>query len=682
MASTSSTSSSSSSASTISNGRYWGLASGLDVDSIVKGLLTDDQAKIDKANQKEQTLEWQQDAYRDIISKLNTFESSYLLFGSSTSMASSNMYNTYIADSGDSSILTATATADATGATQNVIIKQLATTATITGSQKVGKDITGTIAVNTNGLDNLKAQAATAEAANLADPSFNLNVDGTVATISFTSAELNSVGTTYSDMTALLNSKLSSAFGTVPNINADGTLAGGSSQKVTATTDGSGNLVITGASNYQSVISVSTSNSLYDGLVALGLKSGESNRLNTYAQTLGGLGLTTSGDGYVHTTINGTDIKLGTADTSVADAFSAINSSGAGVTISYNSITDLVNVTANQSGSAGKVDLTSTANQTQSFFTALKISTGTGPTYGNDAVVNINGNNYTRSTNNFTIDGVAYSLKATTDTAVSVSMETNTSSLKDGINKFISAYNDLIDAIYTQVGTKPDSSYPPLTDDKKENMTDTQIEKWEDKAKAGVLYNDGTLTSIADSMRNAFYDSVTTSDGKSVSIYDFGITTSDDTTNHGKLEIKPEDESKFEDALANKTSEIKDFFTKMSSTMFVLSPTQAQQSDQTTRYQTEGLADRLDDIIVRAAGSDGGSYGSLLTIAGAVDGTTQYKNTIYDELTDLNKQIATYKDQMTAKQERLYNEFTKLETYMEKANTQSSYLTSSLGGNS
>ena len=53
--------------SSISSIRLSGLATGMDTDAMVKSMLTADQEKIDKAQQKEQTVKWQQEIYREVM---------------------------------------------------------------------------------------------------------------------------------------------------------------------------------------------------------------------------------------------------------------------------------------------------------------------------------------------------------------------------------------------------------------------------------------------------------------------------------------------------------------------------------------------------------------------------------------------------------------------------------------
>ncbi|OAA83173.1 flagellar filament capping protein FliD [Clostridium ljungdahlii] len=63
--------------------RLTGLASGLDVDALVKKMMAADQAKLDKAKQDQQTTEWKQEAYQDIIKNIKDLQSSF--FDSSSS---------------------------------------------------------------------------------------------------------------------------------------------------------------------------------------------------------------------------------------------------------------------------------------------------------------------------------------------------------------------------------------------------------------------------------------------------------------------------------------------------------------------------------------------------------------------------------------------------------------------
>ena len=57
--------------------RITGMASGLDVDAMVKKMMAAEQTKIDKAKQAQQTVQWKQDAYQDIINNIKDIQNTY-----------------------------------------------------------------------------------------------------------------------------------------------------------------------------------------------------------------------------------------------------------------------------------------------------------------------------------------------------------------------------------------------------------------------------------------------------------------------------------------------------------------------------------------------------------------------------------------------------------------------------
>ena len=65
-----------------------GLASGLDTEGMIEGLVQSYQNKITSLSQKATKVEWKQDAYRSIIAKMNSFTSKYTSFSSSTNLSS------------------------------------------------------------------------------------------------------------------------------------------------------------------------------------------------------------------------------------------------------------------------------------------------------------------------------------------------------------------------------------------------------------------------------------------------------------------------------------------------------------------------------------------------------------------------------------------------------------------
>lgn len=652
--STSSASSTDSTAFTDSTGleHYYGLASGLDVDSIVKSMMTGDQNLIDVQEKKKQTLEWEQEAYQAITTSLRTFESTYLDLTSDSTMLSSNTYSEYTGVSGNSSLLSVSGTSSASPGTHTVDILQSATTAKITGNA-ISPPISGD--VNSNGAD-------------LGGTSFYVTADGVKKEITFSSGETS----------ASLNQKLADAFN-----NGDT-----SSCKVTASVDSNGYVTIQSGKDasgnpYQSLITVTSGTSSGgDALAKLGIDSGASNRVDIGSasstaaptlKTLFGSNITAGSDGSFTVTIDGTDVTLNTGD-NLAQTFNKINSADAGVKISYNSLSDTVNVSSTIGGAAGGISLSDSVG----FFDAV-LGSGTDRTAsGRDAIVSLDGNEVTRSSNTFTVSGISCTINQDVEPSspqkgIQVTLTENTDDAVSKIGKFVDAYNSMITTINNEIQEKPDSSYYPLTDAQKASMTTDEITKWETQAKQGVIFSDPTVSGIMSNMRSMLDTSVVTSDGKTLTLNDIGITMGDSADSYkedGQLHIN---ETTLKAALQNDPSAISDLFCKVSST-----PYDTDSTDRTKRYGEEGLCYKLQDVINDAVGTSG----SMITLAGMPNESSAQNNSVYDQLKSVNDAITNYQTKYKDDQTRYYNEFTSLESYMSELNQQSSYLTSMLSSGS
>ncbi|MCQ4088817.1 flagellar filament capping protein FliD [Saccharibacillus sp. JS10] len=101
--------------------RISGMASGMDIDSLVKSLMATRQGPLNKLNQQKQILEWQRDDYRKMSTKLVTF-----MQDSISKLSQSSTINAQKATvTGNTGALTATASSSASG-TFEVKVKQLA----------------------------------------------------------------------------------------------------------------------------------------------------------------------------------------------------------------------------------------------------------------------------------------------------------------------------------------------------------------------------------------------------------------------------------------------------------------------------------------------------------------------------------------------------------------------------
>lgn len=103
-----------------SNLRIGGLASGMDIDSIVEELMKAHRVPVQKLEQEKQILEWKQEDYREINTRLRSFRD--IVFD----MKLQSTYLTKKASSSDESVLTATANPSAVPGTYIVNVSQLA----------------------------------------------------------------------------------------------------------------------------------------------------------------------------------------------------------------------------------------------------------------------------------------------------------------------------------------------------------------------------------------------------------------------------------------------------------------------------------------------------------------------------------------------------------------------------
>lgn len=108
--------------------RVGGLASGMDIDSIVEKLMQAEKAPLNKLYQNKQKYEWQRDAYRDVNTKLKAFDD--FLFKDMT--LQKDFYKKSVVST--NSAVSATPTTANTGATLSIdSVDQLATAAKVTG---------------------------------------------------------------------------------------------------------------------------------------------------------------------------------------------------------------------------------------------------------------------------------------------------------------------------------------------------------------------------------------------------------------------------------------------------------------------------------------------------------------------------------------------------------------------
>lgn len=146
--------------------------------------------------------------------------------------------------------------------------------------------------------------------------------------------------------------------------------------------------------------------------------------------------------------------------------------------------------------------------------------------HGQDAKIKLNGADFTSKSNSFSINGLTIDALATTDAGevLTVTTTTDNQGIYDKIKDFLADYNDLINSMTKSYNAESASDYEPLTEDEKDAMSDTEIEKWEAKGKGAILRRDSTLSTLMSVMTGAMSKTYTIN-GKTYALSSFGIKT-------------------------------------------------------------------------------------------------------------------------------------------------------------
>ncbi|MEG0642050.1 MAG: flagellar filament capping protein FliD [Clostridium sp.] len=281
----------------------------------------------------------------------------------------------------------------------------------------------------------------------------------------------------------------------------------------------------------------------------------------------------------------------------------------------------------------------------------------------------------TSSKNNFTKDGINFDIKGSDPTEnIFFNIGSDVNKTVDNIKGLVKAYNELIDSVTSKIYEKKQYKLAPLTEEQKKDMSETDIKNWEERCKEGIIKSDPALEKMLSDMRGAFFKSV---EGVNISLKDIGIDTTD-YRQRGKLEIN---EEKLRQALAEKPGDVAALFSKDNTSK----PYDKDKgySGNEDRNKSIGIFTRISDVIedaIRTGANKNGIKGSLIEKAGIKGGISDSKNSITKSIQEKDKIISDLLTKMKDKEARLYAKFSRLETMMNKFNSQSSWLTQQLGG--
>lgn len=284
---------------------------------------------------------------------------------------------------------------------------------------------------------------------------------------------------------------------------------------------------------------------------------------------------------------------------------------------------------------------------------------------GTDDIVELH-----RDSNTFTVDGLTIGVKGTfgykedgkinEDDAVEINAAVDVDKLMDTIKSFVEDYNAIVDMVNTELTTKHEKDYAPLSSEQKSEMSEDEIEKWEAKAKSGLLYGDSDL-------RNLSMDLRTVATSYVWELGQIGISVSSSYSDNGKLSI---DETKLRSALETDPESVEKLFTA----------TEGIGADGKKIYN--GVATNLKSVMDKYVNTMGASdrKGILIRKAGSKSSAlSMTDNTYYNQLQSIEKLIASLNDRLKTERDRYVKQFASLETLISNMNSQSSYLSSMSG---
>lgn len=328
----------------------------------------------------------------------------------------------------------------------------------------------------------------------------------------------------------------------------------------------------------------------------------------------------------------------------------------------------LADIAAMEDGTEKDAAIASFVKQVQSAHdiannTSIEYNTDARKIDGCDSEIYLNGIKYTGSSNSYSINGLNITAQVVTDTdgkasdanAISITTSTDTQGIYDKIKDFLSQYNSLINEITSLYNADSAKGYEPLTDDEKDAMSDTEVEKWEQKIKDSLLRRDDNLESLMSAMTSAMSGAVEVN-GKKMYLSNFGIKTL------GYLNAPKNQQNVYhidgDEDDANSSGNADKLMTAITN------------DPDTVINFMQGLAENLYDSIHKKMQSS--SLSSIYTVYNDKEMASEYS--------DYTSIIKKWEEKLQDKEDYYYKKFSSMETALSKLNSQTSSLSGLFGG--
>lgn len=639
--------------------RMTGMMSGMDTESIIQELVAAKRTKVDDVKKKQTKLEWKQDAWKELNTKLKNLQSKYL-----NNMRFSTAYMKKTTKVSNSSAVSVITGENAVNGVQSLQVEQLARTAYLTGAEmKSAKgsltalsklsDLTGGESIAGSGQ--IKIQAGSKEV------SMTITADTTISDVmnQLKDAGLNA-NFDEKQQRLFISAKESGEANdfSIVGLDANGQAAL-SALGISTGLDAAAEAEYQKWADYVGSTDTETAENM-KALYQAELDKSVEGYLTSYKE------LTSSIESLQK------DLEAATDEESKASIQKIIEQRKEQLAEIEKNIN--VTTTTDEEGNTTYtavatdaltekirqpyVDRANYAKKVVEGKVNISASDGSSKIDGQDAIISLNKAKFTNSTNVFEINGLTLTALSETKAGedVTITTQDDTDGIYDMIKNFLKEYNSIINEMDKLYNADSASKLEPLTDDEKDALSDKEVEKYEKKIKDALLRRDSNLSSIRTAFTTTMSSGVTV-DGKKMYLSDFGIDTlgyfnaADNEKNAYHIDGDPDDEN------------------------------------------TSGNADKLkalissdpDTVVSFFSSLSRELYSSMDKLSSAVEGYRSY-GSFYDDkkmksdYADYTTKIAELEEKVNDYEDKWYSKFSKMETALAKMQSNSSAISSLLGG--
>ena len=344
-----------------------------------------------------------------------------------------------------------------------------------------------------------------------------------------------------------------------------------------------------------------------------------------------------------------------TADTTISNVLTKLKE--AGLNANFYETQQRFYISATDSGEGNDFSITASDETGNNVLKSLGLdSASANKIDAQNAKITLNGTEYESNTNVFSINGLTITAMKETAENVVVTTKDDVDGIYDMIKSFLKDYNSIINEMDKLYNADSARGYEPLTDDEKDAMSDSEVEKYEQKIKDALLRRDSNLSTVSSALKEIMAGSVEVN-GKNMYLSDFGIetlsyfTAAENEKNAYHINGDADDSSTSgnADKLKSMISSDPDTVVSFFSGLF------------------KNLYTKMSDLSKSVEGYR--SYGNFYDDKKMKSDYDDYKT----KISELEKKLNDYED-------KWYSKFSKMETALAKLQSNSSAVTGLLGG--